>query len=170
MNVRMRMRYVCVVCNVFVGNDAQMAKHTGSARCRATKLAREITARGLVRVELKRLNIVAKHIAAGLAEFGYPNEIHLTRLTGGAQVWTNAEGHAHAHTTLAVAQLLNLSYPEASRRLREAPSVIAPFAVARGLNATDQHLRALLVPIDYVIGSNGKRRPSVPFTLVLGWR
>jgi hypothetical protein len=90
------------------------------------------------------------------------------RMSKGTQAWTDAHGVLMANVFEHVAKILSIGYPEAARRLHEHPELIASFETARRLGAEDVTLRALLVTIDYAIGSDGKRRPTTWTHLVSG--
>ncbi|HEV3059612.1 MAG TPA: hypothetical protein VGY48_15285 [Vicinamibacterales bacterium] len=119
-------------------------------------------------------NVISKHVDEALALFNLPHEIHPTRAAPrqgcgkGDQAWTTEAGVAMMDVVLAVAKLLTLSFPEAARRLHERCELIPRFDTARRLDAPEDVLRGILAPIDYQVGSDGKRRPRVPMTLVRG--
>jgi hypothetical protein len=145
-----------------------LTRHQSGRHCAARMFANIIRERGLVPVTKPVFARVIEAEAA-LAMFGYPCEIHPTRTktthgdyrASGNQAWTSPAGFELLTAIEATATLLALSFPEAARRLREHMSVIGPFDTARRLGADDASLRALLGKIDYVIGSDGKRRPRV---------
>jgi hypothetical protein len=142
-----------------------LARHQSGKHCAAQIFANTIRETGLVPVTKPVFARVIEAEAA-LAMFGYPCEIHATRTTtthgdyraSGNQAWTSPAGFELLAAIEDTAKLLGLSFPEAARRLREHMSVIAPFDVARRLGADDVSLRSLLGRIDYVIGSDGKKR------------
>jgi len=157
-----------------------LARHRSGKHCAAQIFANTIRERGLVPVT-KPVFARVLEAEAALAIFGYPCEIHPTRTTtahgdyraSGNQVWTSPEGFELLTAVEDTARLLGLSFPEASRRLRAHMSVIAPFDTARRLGADDASLRSLLGRIDYVIGSDGKKRwrnpMRVPKSVTTEW-
>lgn len=81
------------------------------------------------------------------------------------QAWTSLDGVTLALIVEEAARLLAVSYPEAGRRLAEQPELIGAFGVAWKLGSEtneviEDSLRDILEPIDYILGTDGKRRPN----------
>ena len=167
----------CPLCDLLVATFL-LPRHQNGERCNARVAARRLRKRGLIPYEPPRLlNVISKHVDEALALFDLPHEIHPTRAAReptfrgsgkGDQAWTTEAGVEMMDVVLAVAKLLTLSFPEAARRLHERRELIPRFDTARRLDAPEDVLRGILAPIDYVIGSDGKRRPYVPMKLVRG--
>ena len=140
-----------------------LARHIGKARCLAQQETLRQLARGLHLAKLRYQN-KSDHTAEALRLFDLHVELHPTGMHGGTQPWTSEEGVALALTIEEAARLLSTSYPEAARRLHERPELIGPFGTAWRLGSQDgddsEILRAVLEPIDFVVGSDGKRRPK----------
>jgi hypothetical protein len=170
----MRPLTICSLCDLSV-DASRLPAHVDSARCSARQRAFVLRERGLLPVG-KPVLAQAKSIREALALFGIDSQIHdtreisplSTRLSKGAQVWTSEHGVLMANVFEHVAKILGIGYPEAARRLHEHPELIASFETARRLDAEAVTLRALLSVIDYVIGSDGKRRPHDGAWRILG--
>ena len=161
------LRATCHLCDLKL-DTGQLDRHKNNARCKGRQLAIKLRDRGLHPVETNlRITVSAANTALALTLFGFECELHYTRETGstglraaGDQAWTTIEGATTMHATQAVSKLLNISFPEAARRLHEHRDLIAPFETARRLDGDEVSLRTLLRPIDYVVGSDGKKRPK----------
>jgi hypothetical protein len=151
----------CSLCGLGLHSFA-IIKHVGKTRCLAQQETTRQLARGLHLAKLRYQN-KSDHTAEALRLFDLPVELHATGLHGGMQPWTTEHGVALALTIEEAARLLSTSYPEAARRLHERPELIGPFGTAWRLGGAGDDsdiLRRVLEPIDYVIGSDGKRRPT----------
>lgn len=153
---------ICPRCALEL-NAHVLDRHIGKSRCQSRQLAAQLRERGLHPVEF-RYQAKTDHAAKALRTFGHDVELHETRgrtdTFNGAEVWTSPEGVTLALIIEEVARLLATSYPEAARRLHEHKELIGPFAVAwkLGERIEDVVLLDNLLPIDYVLGSSGKKR------------
>ena len=159
----------CPQCGLGLHSFA-LERHVGKARCLAQQESTRLLALGLHPAKLRYQN-KSDHTTAALRLFGLDVELHPTGHTfGSLQPWTSEEGVALALIIEEAARLLALSYPEAARRLLQYRELIGPFGVAWKLGPQwaskipfdkpeDAMLREILAPIDYVLGSDGKRRP-----------
>ncbi len=167
----MKRDVICSLCGITL-TEHSVPRHTDSPRCQAGQLAIAKLHKGLRPVELK-WQAKSDHVAVALRLFGHdvqllptrarfmtPSGTSYERRRGGAgnEAWTSPEGVALALLIEHAAKLLAISYPEAGRRLYEKPEVIGPFGAARLLDSDDSILTELLQPIDWVVGSDGRRR------------
>lgn len=161
----------CPLCGLGIQTYV-LARHQNKSRCIARQAAAKLFDLGLRPVELV-YQAKSDHAAEALKLFSFTVELHRTRLrlgedTGnGNEAWTSEEGVALALTIEEIARLLGTSYPEAARRLHEHQDLLGPFATAWRLgnndNKDDNILRELLKTIDYIVGSDGKRRERQPY-------
>lgn len=157
---------ICPRCALEL-NTHVLDRHIGKSRCQSRQLAARLRERGLHPVTFA-WQAKSDHAATALRMFGHDVEIHHTRgshdnshITGSAsQAWTSLDGVTLALIIEEVARLLAVSYPEAARRLHAHKELIGPFAVAwkLGSKLNDNDLRETLQPIDYTLGSDGKKR------------
>ncbi len=83
-------------------------------------------------------------------------------------MWTTREGASLIEAIYAVLKLLNLTFPEAARRLSEHRDVIPSFETARALGAGGKELSEMLQPLIYGVDRNGcKVREWVDFVNTL---
>jgi hypothetical protein len=179
-------RTVCTLCGLELSHAFLLTRHSSGRRCKANQLAKTLFSHGLTPIEF-RWQAKSDHAAEALRMFGFDVELHQTRGrkthddnassrrggTGiGAEAWTSEEGVALALTIEEIARLLALSYPEAARRLNEHRELIGQFGTAWRLGSAmvnsastfekyyDPTLIEILLPINYVLDSDGKRRPQ----------
>lgn len=161
-------------------NEHSLPRHLERSRCKARQLAAQLRKRGLHPVEL-RYQAKSDHVINTLRLLGLTGhvELHKTRnrkshddiaasrrggVSAGNEVWTSLDGITLALIVEEAARLLAVSYPEAGRRLVEHRELIGAFGVAWKLGemteAGEDGLRDILEPIDYILGTDGRRRPN----------
>lgn len=165
----------CPRCGLGLHSFA-IERHVGKIRCLAEQESTRLRALGLHLAKLRWQN-KSDHTAEALRLFGLDVELHATGLHGGLQPWTSEEGVSLALIIEYAARLLGISYPEAARRMNDHRELMGPFGVALMLGSPqltivhvskllpgdspdDLMLREILAPIDYVLGSDGKRRKT----------
>lgn len=177
-------RVTCQLCDLVLTHAFVLTRHTTGRRCKERQLAKTLFANGLHPVEF-RWQAKSDHAAEALRAFGLDVELHPTRgrrnpqgegTSAGNEAWTSEEGVSLALTIEYIAHLLGLSYPEAARRLNDHRELIGPFGTAWRLGSKDDDMTLIeiLLPINYVLGSDGKKRWRKPVKLrpeskVLDW-
>ena len=158
-------RLKCPRCGYIVASGS-INMHLQGKRCTARQLYNQLIASG------KHVaNPNAGHvgdIGDALHTFGIEYEIMPTRTATsdgkdplrdlpslGNNVWTSREGAALIDVIFTVLKLLNLTFPEATRRLSEHRDLIPSFGTACALGAGKEELVKMLKPIIYGKDRNG---------------
>lgn len=167
----MSSRVSCPMCGLDL-NTHVLVRHLNKSRCVSRRAAAALFDLCIHPVVF-RFQAKSDHAAEALRLFGLDVQLYRTKARlgedsgNGFEAWTTEEGVALALTIEEAARLLGLSYPEAARRLHEHQELLGPFGTAwrlgRGAVSGDPQddavMLELLQPINYIIGSDGKRRP-----------
>jgi hypothetical protein len=158
-------RLTCPRCGYDVAQHS-LPMHMAGKRCPARQLYNKLVASGkhVANPNAGRVG----DISEALRLFGIEHEILPTRTTTsdgknphrdlptlGEHVWTSLEGAGIVDAIFAVLGLLNLTFPEAARRLVEHRDLIPGFETARALGASDAELVKMLEIITYGKDRNG---------------